>query len=504
MSHWPIIPILLPLFAAVLLLVLERWRPAWQLPVNLLATAALLVICVGLLGRAADGGVTAYLLGNWQAPFGIVLAVDRLAALVLTLTAVLALASLLAAAPHWHRRGAHFHPLFQMQVMGLNGAFLTADLFNLFVFFEVLLIASYGLLLHGGGRRRLHASLHFVTLNLVGSALFLLGVSLLYGVTGTLNMADLAVKVAQAPDADLVLLHAAGLLLLVVFGLKAAVLPLGLWLPTTYSAASAPVAALFAIMTKVGVYAIVRVFTLIFVGERLAVAAPLLLPLGLATLALASLGALSAGSLPRLAGYLTMASAGTLLAAVGMTGDRALVAALYYLPQTTLAVAALFLLAELIARQRGDLAGALVGGPALRQPALLGGMFLLAAATLAGLPPFSGFVGKLLILRGALGQVGGFALWAVLLLSGFALLIAFSRAGSRLFWKVSPAQEGPRHGVLAMVPVFGLLAAGVLLAVLAAPVLRFTDAAAQQLLAPTGYIDAVLGARPVLRGGVTP
>jgi multicomponent K+:H+ antiporter subunit D len=360
-----------------------------------------------VLGRAADGGVTAYLLSNWQAPFGIVLAVDRLAALMLTLTAVLALASLLAAAPRWHRRGAHFHPLFQMQVMGLNGAFLTADLFNLFVFFEVLLIASYGLLLHGGGRRRLHASLHYVTLNLVGSALFLLGVSLLYGVTGTLNMADLAVKVAQAPEADVGLLHAAGLLLLVVFGLKAAVLPLGLWLPTTYSAASAP-------------------------------------------------------------------------------------------------VAALFLLAELIARQRGDPGGALVAGPAVRQPALLGGTFLLAGATLAGLPPFSGFVGKLLILRGALGQGGGFAVWAALLLSGFALLIAFSRAGSRLFWKVSPAQEGPRHGALAMIPVFGLLAGGLLLAVLAAPVLRFAEAGAQQLLAPTDYVDAVLGARPVSRGGGRP
>ena len=504
MNHWPIAPILLPLFTAVLLLALGRWRPAWQLPVNLLATAALLLLCVGLLGRAADGGVTAYLLGNWQAPFGIVLAMDRLAALMLVLTAVLALASLLAAAPRWHARGAYFHPLFQMQLMGLNGAFLTADLFNLFVFFEVLLIASYGLLLHGGGGQRLHASLHFVILNLVGSALFLLGVSLLYGLTGTLNMADLAVKVAQAPDADLGLLHAAGLLLLVVFGLKAAVLPLGLWLPTAYGAASAPVTALFAIMTKVGVYAMVRVFTLIFVGERLAVAATLLLPLGLATLVLASLGALGAGSLPRLAGYLTVASAGTLLAALGLPGDRALAAALYYLPQTTLAVAALFLLAELIARQRGDLAGALAGGPAVRQPALLGGLFLLAGATLAGLPPFSGFVGKLLILRSAVGEAGGFAVWAVLLLSGFSLLIAFGRAGSSLFWKVSPAQEGGRHGVLAMTPVCALLACGVLLALLAAPVVRFAEAGARQLLAPAGYIDAVLGARPVPRAGGTP
>ncbi|MFZ5491708.1 MAG: monovalent cation/H+ antiporter subunit D [Pseudomonadota bacterium] len=499
MSHWIVAPILLPLTAAIVLLLLGRWRPAWQLPVNLIATAALGAVCAGLLAAADDGVVRVYLLGNWQAPFGIVLALDRLAALMLSLTAVLALVALLAAAPRWQARGAFFHPLFQMQLMGLAGAFLTGDLFNLFVFFEVLLIASYGLLLHGGGRERLHAGLHYVTLNLVGSALFLLALGILYGVLGTLNMADLAVKAAEVADGDLALLHAAGLLLLVVFGLKAAVLPLGLWLPTTYAAASAPVAALFAIMTKVGIYAIVRVFTLIFVGERLAVAQPLLLPLGLATIALASVGALAAHTLPRLAGYLTLVSAGTLLAALGLSAPDAVAAALYYLPQTTLAVAALYLIAELIARQRGPQAGALVPGPAPRQPALLGGLFLLAGATLAGLPPFSGFVGKLLILRGAAGAPGGFALWAVLLLSGLALVIAFSRAGSRLFWKVSPALPGGRHGVLTLAPSALLLGACLLLALAAAPVARVTQATAGQLLAPAGYVAAVLAAAPVQR-----
>jgi multicomponent K+:H+ antiporter subunit D len=496
MSHWLIAPIVLPLAAAVLLLVLGRWRPAWQLPVSLAATAALVAVCGGLLADAADGAVCVYLLGNWQAPFGIALALDRLAALMLLLTAVLALVSLLAAAPRWQARGAFFHPLFQMQLMGLAGAFLTADLFNLFVFFEVLLIASYGLLLHGGGSARLHAGLHYVTLNLVGSALFLLGVSLLYGVTGTLNMADLAVKVAQAADADLALLQAAGLLLLVVFGLKAAVLPLGLWLPTTYAAASAPVAALFAVMTKVGVYAIVRVFSLIFVGERLAVAQPVLLPLGLVTVLLASLGALSAGTLPRLAGYLTLVSAGTLLATLGLATAGALGAALYYLPQSTLAVAALFLLAELVARQRGALGDTLKPGPAPRQTAQLGGLFLLAAVTLAGLPPLSGFVGKLLILRSAIDQPGAAALWAVLLLSGLLLVVAFSRAGSQLFWKVSPALPGARHSALALLPAGLLLAACLALALAAAPVHRLTDATAAQLHAPAAYVQAVLGGQP--------
>ena len=499
MSHWIVTPILLPLTAALVLLGLGRWRPRAQLPVSLAATAALLAVCAGLLVHSTDDAVRVYLLGNWPAPFGIVLALDRLAALMLSLTAALALVALLAAAPRWQARGAYFHPLFQMQLMGLAGAFLTGDLFNLFVFFEVLLIASYGLLLHGGGAARLHAGVHYVTLNLVGSVLFLLALGILYGVLGTLNMADLSVRAAQVADGDLALLHVAGLLLLVVFGLKAAVLPLGLWLPTTYAAASAPVAALFAIMTKVGIYAIVRVSSLIFVGERLSVVQPLLLPLGLLTVLLASLGALAAGSLPRLAGYLTLVSAGTLLAALGLSAPDAVAAALYYLPQTTFAVAALYLLAELIARQRGPLGGTLSPGPAPRQPALLGGLFLLAGATLAGLPPFSGFVGKLLILRGVAGGQNGFALWAVLLLSGLTLVIAFSRAGSRLFWKVSPALPGGRHGVLALAPSVVLLGACLLLALAAAPVARFTQAAAGQLLAPADYVAAVLGATPVSR-----
>lgn len=499
MSHWLIAPIVLPLLATVALLALGRWRPAWQLPVNLLATAALVAISAGLLAQAGDGAVRVYLLGNWQAPFGIVLALDRLAALLLLLTTGLALAALLAAAPRWHRRGAFFHPLFQMQLMGLAGAFLTGDLFNLFVFFEVLLIASYGLLLHGGGAARLRAGLHYVTLNLVGSALFLLALGLLYGVLGTLNMADLAVKATQAADGDLALLHTAGLLLLVVFGLKAAVLPLGLWLPTTYAAVSAPVAALFAIMTKVGIYAIVRVFSLIFVGEHLAVT-PLLLALGLLTVLLASLGALAATTLARLAGYLTLMSAGTLLACFGLSTPGAMAAALYYLPQTTLAVAALFLIADLIARQRGAVGDALKPGPAVGQPALLGGLFLLAGATLAGLPPFSGFVGKLLILRGAGGGAEGFALWAVLLLSGLASVIAFSRAGSQVFWKVSPALSGPQYGALAVAPSAVLLAACVLLALAAAPVSRLAQATAAQLQAPDAYVRAVLDASPLRRG----
>jgi multicomponent K+:H+ antiporter subunit D len=189
--HWVVMPVVLPLVAGCLALLVERRSPRAAASLSVLVTIALLGIAVYLATVAATGSVTTYLLGNWKAPFGIALALDRLAALLLVLTAIVAVASVLYARGGHDRRSPHFHALFQFQLMGLNGAFLTADLFNLFVFFEVLLIASYGLLLHGGGAARLRASIHYVVFNLAGSTLFLVAVAMLYGLTGTLNMADL-------------------------------------------------------------------------------------------------------------------------------------------------------------------------------------------------------------------------------------------------------------------------------------------------------------------------
>ena len=282
--------------------------------------------------------VQPYFVGDWPAPFGIVLVLDRLAALMLAIAAVIALAALAAAVAGerpWDARGRFFHPLFQFQLMGLNGAFLTGDLFNLFVFFEVLLVASYCLLLHGQGDARLRAGLHYVVVNLAASALFLVGVALLYSITGTLNLADLALRVPRVPPPDAPLVRAAALLLLVVFGVKAAAFPLYLWLPRAYAAAAAPVAALFALMTKVGVYSIVRVHGVVFgpdAGEAALVAAPWLAPAALATALLGVVGALAAPTLGRMAAYLTVASVGTLLIAVGAfstarSGRRALLSA---------------------------------------------------------------------------------------------------------------------------------------------------------------------------------
>ncbi len=207
-----------------------------------------------------------YLPSNWNVPFGIVLVADRLAALMLVLTGVVALASLLFATARWHRAGVHFHALFQMQLMGVNGAFLTGDLFNLFVFFEVMLAASYGLLLHGSGRARVGAGLKYIAFNLLASSLFLIGVAMLYGITGTLNFADMAQRIPDIPATDRGLLHAGIAILGVAFLAKAAMWPLNFWLAPAYTAASAPVAALFVILTKVGIYAVLRLWTLLLSG----------------------------------------------------------------------------------------------------------------------------------------------------------------------------------------------------------------------------------------------
>jgi multicomponent K+:H+ antiporter subunit D len=362
LTHWLILPVLLPLFCGALLLVLPS-RERLKRALSLLATLALLPLGLYLLQLADDGQLRVYALGDWRPPFGIVLLLDRLSAWLLLVTAVLALGALLYALRGDDRLGPRFHALFQFQLLGINGAFLTGDLFNLFVFFEVLLIASYALLLHGHGAARVRAGLHYVVLNLVGSALFLIALGLIYGVSGTLNMADLSARVAGISADSAPLLAAGGLLLLLVFALKAALLPLYFWLPRAYAAASAPVAALFAIMTKVGIYAILRLATLIFgagAGALAGLVQAWLWPLALATVALGALGALAARSLQTLLAYLVVVSAGTLLAAVAIGTPEALTAALYYLLHSTWVAGGLFLLADLIARQRGDKRAVLV------------------------------------------------------------------------------------------------------------------------------------------------
>jgi len=494
MNHWIIFPLLLPLAAGMLNLLLVRAGAGAQRAVSILTVCTLLASTLLLLARAAAGHIDVYELGNWPAPFGIVLVLDRLSALMLVLTALLALPVLMHACSGDDRRGRDFHVLFPLQLLGINGAFLTGDLFNLFVFFEILLIASYCLAMHGQGPERTRNALRYVILNLVGSSLFLIALGVLYGVCGTLNMADLALKVAGSTPDQAPLLHAAALLLLTVFGLKSAILPLFLWLPGLYAAVLPSVAALFAIMTKVGVYAILRTQALIFTADGpVAHSAALLLPLALATLATGSLCVLGSKRLRELLAWLVIVSVGTLLAGIGLWTQAGISASLYYLPHTTLVTAGLFLLANHITRQRGVASDRLEPGFPMSQPNLLGALFLLGAMASAGLPPLSGFVGKVLLLHAA-APAHAVWLWAIVLGGSLLGLVALGRCGSMLFWKTEGAAvSGTAVSWARLAPAAALILATVVLAAMAGPVTAYTEATAGQLLAPRNYIEAVLG-----------
>lgn len=495
MSHLLIAPLLLPLFTAILLVLLAGRSRALTRSLSLLSSFALLVLSAYLVHVAHQGSLQHYALGNWMPPFGILLVLDRLSALMLVVASSVAFFSLAYGARGTDGPGDRLHGMVHFLLLGVNGAFLTGDLFNLFVFFEILLIASYALLLHGRGAERARAGLHYVIINLAGSALFLIAVSALYGITGSLNMADMADKIGQVDPADAPLAATAGVILLVVFGLKAAVAPLYFWLPRAYAAASAPVAALFAIMTKVGVYTIVRVYSLIF-GEQAGPLAGLaqgwLWPLALITLLLGLLGALAARELRTQVAYLVIVSVGTLLAGISLNTEAALAASFYYLLHSTWICAGLFLLVDLVRRQRGELGDRIVAGPRLPQGALLGAMFFFAAISVIGLPPLSGFVGKILLLNAAGTGVGVLWLWVILLLGTLLTLIALSRSGSTVFWRTQDAvAEVKPLDKPAMAVVMVLLGMSLVLTVAGASVMDYTRALAAQLYEPEAYIQAM-------------
>ncbi|MBY4596730.1 monovalent cation/H+ antiporter subunit D [bacterium BD-1] len=510
MNQLPILPILLPLLGGALCLFAEhrRFGAVAQRVVAWTSMLATLGAALALAGLAAGGGVTAYLLGDWPNHLGIVLMVDRLSALMVLTTSVLAVACLLHACSGWDRRAPHFHALFQFQLVGLNGAFLTGDIFNLFVFFEVMLIASYGLLLSGGRGVRMRAGLHYVAFNIAASTLFLVALGLVYGVFGTLNMAELSARIAALPATDLPLAKATLGLLLVVFCAKAALLPLYLWLPETYARAPASVAALFVVMTKVGIYASLRTGQLLLgepAGALAGYGQDWIAWGALGTLALGTLGVLAAPRLRILAAYLVLVSAATLFIAFSLRAEGVLGAGLYYLVHSTFVAAAIFMIADLVRRGRGDEMRDLshpVASPAVRRAA--GVMFLLAAVSVAGLPPLSGFVGKLALLQAVpAGDVAW--VWSALLGSSLLVIVGLVRAGSNLFWRVpppAPEVAGLRPAATRPVETAAtvlLLALGVALSLGAAPVLEYTRQAAAQLMSPQDYVRQVRDTAPAWR-----
>nr|WP_250808712.1 monovalent cation/H+ antiporter subunit D [Neorhizobium tomejilense] len=523
--HLIIAPILVPLVVAALLLFFDERQRVVKAMISLASTLILVAVSLALL-RIESGpndfdGV--YLLGNWAAPFGIVLVLDALSALMLLLTALLSVAALVFSLARWHAVGAHFHTMFQLLLVGVNGAFLTGDLFNLFVFFEVMLASSYGLLLHGSGPLRVKAGMHYIAVNLAAALLFLIGVSLIYGTAGTLNMADLAARIPDIEPDRRMLMEAGAGVLGIAFLIKAGMWPLCFWLPTAYSAASAPVAGIFAIMSKLGIYIILRLTMLLFgEGPSAGFGADVLLYGGIATLIFGTIGVLASQALGRLAGFSVLVSSGTLLMVLGINDGAISSGALLYLVSSTLTISAFFMLIELV--ERGQDAGAIVlavtmeaygdadddepeEGDGVTMPgtmAILGICFAACGILLSGLPPLSGFIAKFAMLSammgtGAIGVPPTAAVWVLVflvILSGIAALISMTRAGIRTFWS---SLEGtvPRVLVIEIVPVMFLLFLTLALTVQAGPAMQYMDTTIRSLSNPRIYIDAVRNAAPV-------
>ncbi|GAA6172998.1 monovalent cation/H+ antiporter subunit D [Colwellia sp. KU-HH00111] len=500
MQHLSFLPILLPMLAGVTLLMppfgshkkIRRIASVTMSIVVFFASLALLL-------KVQTDGVVVYAIGDWSAPFGIVLVADALSTLLVCLTTLLGVVCTLYASAGDDEKGSFFHPLTHFLILGVNGAFLTGDAFNLFVFFEVLLIASYSLLMHGGDKKNTRAALQYVIMNLVGSAIFLIALGVLYGVLGTLNMADMAQQVSQLQGDDVYLAKIGGLLLLVVFALKGALLPLHLWLPNTYATAMPVVAALFAIMTKVGVYSMMRVYTLIFgdeAGELSHMAQSWLWWFALATIAVGAVGVLASKSLRKLTANLVIVSVGTLVALVAIQTVEASAAAIYYLIHSTLVTAALFLLADLIGRQRGKYTDQITAGHAIMQPRLLGCCFLVAAVTVIGMPPLSGFIAKVWLLKETLHANYAFVFWPLYLIASLAVLVGVTKAGVTLFWRhqntVLANNEQQGVNLPQIIALLILIVAAPLMSIFAGPLSEYALGAASQLHDFNDNIDMIL------------
>mgnify|MGYP000502831055 FL=1 len=514
-AHTPILSILIPAFTSFLLLLLgnpgsgslkQDWRQPWRRGISLGSALLGLITAISYLMIANTGQVTVYQLGEWSAPFGIVLVLDRLSAFMLVLTYALAVPVIWYASDNWDTRGRYFHTMFHFLLMGITGAFLTGDLFNLFVFFEILLMASYVLLLHGQGRPRFQLGIHYVTINLLASALFLIGLGMIYGSVGSLNMADVGRLIPTLDSDQHKLAIAGGLLLFVVFGIKAAMLPVGFWLPKTYAVASTPVAAIFTIMTKVGIYAILRVNGTVF-DDAMAqsIFKNCLLMIGLITSFYGVIGAIAAERLRRFVGFMVLSSIGTLLIAIAMLNTQAWSAALYYLVHSTLIAAAFYLFCGWITAQRGSFKDHLKVAPKIKQEKAAAFTYFTIALMMAGLPPFSGFLGKVFILQATAETPYQGWIIAVILIVSLLSIIAFTRVGFILFWRASPPEENakePAYTAYQALPdtaphrndkaIYVLLIALMSYVVFAAPIQRYTTSTAQQIQNHALYQQAIL------------
>lgn len=488
-------PLLIPFATAVTGLALGRW-PAVQRLVGFAGAGLLLLAALALLSVVWSRGIQVTQLGSWPAPYGITLVVDLFSAQMVAVTGLVGFAvavySLGTLDPLPHRFG--YFPLVHFLLMGVCGAFLTGDIFNLYVWFEVMLIASFVLLTLGGERAQIEGGVKYVTLNLLSSALFLAAVGILYGTAGTLNMADLAVRLQGRADAGLATVL--GVLFLLAFGIKAAAFPLFFWLPASYHTPPPAVSALFAgLLTKVGVYALIRVFTLLFVLD-VGFTHTLILAVAAATMVTGVLGAIAQQEFRRILSFHIVSQIGYMLLGLGLFTPLALAGSIFYIVHHIVVKTALFLVSGATFRLTGSYELKDQGGLSASAPGLAA-LFLVAAFSLAGLPPLSGFFAKLILVRAGIEEQQ-YAAVAVALLVSLLTLVSMTKIWTEAFWKPAPGHTAPAarptKGMLSvMAPPALLVGVTVLMGLGAQPFFAIAQEAAGQLLDPGAYIDAVLG-----------
>ena len=490
-----LLPILIPLSAAALSLICWRSRTL-QRGISVIGTSGLMIAAAILLMRVNELGIQVMYTGGWPAPFGIVLVADLLGAIMVVLTGIIGLATALYSLATISKAHEHYgyYPLMHLLLAGVNGAFLTGDIFNLYVWFEVMLVASFALLILGGERAQMEGAIKYVTLNLVSSAMFLSAVGLLYGLTGTLNMADLAEKLA--PHQNNPMVEIVAMLLLVAFGIKAGAFPLFFWLPASYHTPRVAVSSLFAgLLTKVGVYAMFRVFTLIFPLED-SLIRNLLLGMAGATMLVGVLGAAAQFEFRRILSFHIISQIGYMLMGLALFTPLAIIGGVFYIIHHIIVKSNLFLISGLVYRLQGSYDLKQLGG-VYRQHPWVGILFLIPALSLAGVPPLSGFFGKFIVIKAGV-ETQSWWLVGIALVVGLLTLYSMTKIWAEVFWKEMPegsaATTHQRGGAGLMAgSIVALASLTLLIGIAAEPVYQLASATASQLLDPPAYINAVLG-----------
>jgi multicomponent Na+:H+ antiporter subunit D len=491
-----VLPILIPLTTAIVALLTRQWLPI-QRGVSVVGAAGLLGTALVLLLSVWQNGIQATQIGNWAAPFGITLVADLFSALMVVLAGLMGLAIAIYSLGSMDsaREKFGYYPLLHLLLMGVCGAFLTGDLFNLYVWFEVMLMASFVLLALGSERAQLEGAVKYVTLNLVSSALFLAAVGVIYGMTGTLNMADLALQLNRVSASQPGLVLTLAMLFLVAFGIKAAIFPLFFWLPASYHTAPAAVSAIFAgLLTKVGVYALIRVFTLLFVQD-VGFTHTLLLAIAGLTMVTGVLGAVAQSEFRRLLSFHIISQIGYMLMGLALFTPLALAGSVFYLIHHIIVKTNLFLVSGLVHRLRGTYQLKQLGG-LYRTAPVVAVLFLIPALSLAGIPPLSGFWAKLVLIQAGLAQEQ-YVLVATALAVSLLTLFSMTKIWAEAFWKEAPEPKlgGAPATLPLLIPIASLAMLTVGIGLAAEPIFVLSTRAAEQLLNPTEYIQAVLGER---------